>query len=68
MVGDPLYRPYASWLQLDPKRTPAPAVSDWKMYHEFAVQNASTEPADFRKLALQAATRARNGSMIEDLG
>ncbi len=68
MVGDPLYRPYASWLQLDPKRTPAPAVSEWKMYHDFAVRNVSAEPADFRKLARQAASRARNGPMIEDLG
>jgi hypothetical protein len=38
------------------------------MYHDFAVRNASAEPADFRKLARQAASRARNGPMIEDLG
>ena len=41
MVGDPLYRPYVSWLQLDPKAQPAKAPGEWKMAHDFAVQNAS---------------------------
>ena len=68
MVGDPLYRPYASWLQLDPRAAPAKAVSEWKMYHDFAVQNATRAPEEFRKLARQAASRAKNGAMIEDLG
>ena len=68
MVGDPLYRPYASWLQLDGKGAPAKGVSEWKMYHDFAVQNAARPAAEFRTLARQAASRAKNGAMIEDLG
>ena len=66
MVGDPLYRPYASWLQIDAKRTGS--APEFRMYHDFAVQNASRSPAEFRALARQAASRARNGVMIEDLG
>ena len=68
MVGDPLYRPYASWLQIDANAAPAKATSEWKMYHEFAVQNASQPPAEYRTLARRAASRAKNGPMIEDLG
>ena len=68
MIGDPLYRPYASWLQLDPKAVPAKGVSDWKLYHEFAVKNAARPAPEFRTLARQAASRAKNGPMIEDLG
>ena len=68
MIGDPLYRPYASWLQIDAKRTPAKQTSDWKMYHDFAVQNVGKPSAEFRTLARQAASRAKNGAMIEDLG
>ena len=68
MVGDPLYRPYGSWLQLDVKSTPAKTAADYKMYHEFAVQNVSRPPAEFRTLARQVASRAKNGPMIEDLG
>jgi uncharacterized protein (TIGR03790 family) len=68
MVGDPLYRPYVSWLQIDSSREGGKGASEWKMYHDFAVKNA-TRPADeYRKLARQVASRARNGSMIEDLG
>ncbi|HEY1583864.1 MAG TPA: TIGR03790 family protein [Chthoniobacterales bacterium] len=66
-VGDPLYRPYANWLQLD-----APGEkrkkSDWRMYHEFAVANAELEGADYLTKARAAASRAGNGAMIEDLG
>ncbi len=67
MVGDPLYRPYAAWLQLDAKKS-AGNNSEWKMYHDFAVENASQPAAEYRKLAREAASRANNGSMIEDLG
>ena len=67
MIGDPLYRPYVSWLQLDTKR-PAAGASEWKMYREFAVQNASAEQADFRNRAREVASRSRNAAMIEDLG
>ncbi|MEP6820855.1 MAG: TIGR03790 family protein [Chthoniobacterales bacterium] len=67
MVGDPLYRPYASWLQLDQKSDDA-GSADWKMYHEFAVKNAALPPAEYRTAARKAASRAQNGPMIEDLG
>ena len=68
MVGDPLYRPYATWLQLDLKKEPAKNVLEWKMYHDFAVQNVSKPAPEYRELARQAASRAKNGSMLEDLG
>jgi uncharacterized protein (TIGR03790 family) len=68
MVGDPLYRPYASWLQLDTQRDSVKGVADWKMYHEFAVKNSTGDAPQFRVLARQAGTRARNGPMMEDLG
>jgi len=38
------------------------------MYHDFAVQNFSSASAQYRSLARQAASRARNCPMIEDLG
>ena len=66
-VGDPLYRPYASWLQLEAKRDTR-KKSDWRMYHEFAQKNAAQNPPDYLTLARQAASRAGNGPMIEDLG
>ena len=68
MIGDPLYRPYASWLQLDAKPAPAKGVADWKMYHDFAVKNGARPAPEYRTLARQAASRAKNGPMIEDLG
>ena len=69
MVGDPLYRPYASWLQIDAKAATAKAaVPPWKMYHDFAVQNVARPTAEYRTLARQVASRAKNGPMIEDLG
>jgi uncharacterized protein (TIGR03790 family) len=68
MVGDPLYRPYASWLRLDMQDHPAKSGADWKMYHEFAVKNATRAAGEFRAAARQAATRARNGPMMEDIG
>jgi HD superfamily phosphodiesterase len=68
MVGDPLYRPYAAWLQMDEARDGEKNASDWKTYHEFAVKNASQPAPEFRALARQAATRTRNGPMLEDLG
>jgi tetratricopeptide (TPR) repeat protein len=67
MVGDPLYRPYGSWLQLEASADSGKADS-WKMYHDFAVQNFSSASAQYRSLARQAASRARNCPMIEDLG
>jgi uncharacterized protein (TIGR03790 family) len=68
MVGDPLYRPFATWLQIEPKRESAKNESNWKAYHEFAVQNAARPAPEFRTLARQMASQTRNGPMIEDLG
>ena len=68
MVGDPLYRPYASWLQIDSKRDSAKNASPWKMYHDFAVKNASRPAPEFRRLARELALRDENWPMIEDLG
>ena len=68
MVGDPLYRPYASWLQLDATRDSGKRSQEWKMYHDFAVKNGSRPVAEYRGLAHQTAARGRNGPMLEDLG
>jgi hypothetical protein len=68
MVGDPLYRPYASWNQIDLKHDAAKTASPWQMEREFTIRNSSKPTAEFRALARQAASRARNCPMIEDLG
>jgi uncharacterized protein (TIGR03790 family) len=68
VVGDPLYRPYAAWLQLDPPSDFAKGASTWRMYHDFAVKNVTKPAPEYRMLARQTASRARNGAMIEDLG
>ena len=68
MVGDPLYRPFASWLQIDSPRESAKEGSEWRMYHDFAVKNGSRPASEYRTLARQVASRSRNGPMIEDLG
>lgn len=65
MVGDPLYRPYRTWLQLDDKST---TISDWSAYHDFALKNASLPAAEYRSAAKQFAARTRNAPMLEDLG
>jgi hypothetical protein len=68
MVGDPLYRPYVRWTQLEPSVQPAKTTSEWKMYREFSLQNGSKPTPEYRAAMLQAASRARNAPMIEDLG
>ena len=68
MVGDPLYRPYGPWLQIEASRDSAKGASEWKMYHDFAVKNVGRPTAEYRTLARQVASHARNGTMIEDLG
>ena len=68
MVGDPLYRPYASRLQIDMQGQSAKNAGDWQMYHEFAVKNAARPAAEFRTLAEKAAVSAHNCLMLEDLG
>src|SRR5207244_5918627 len=40
MVGDPLYRPYGQWIQID-ARDSTKGASDWKTYHTFHVKHAS---------------------------
>jgi len=67
MVGDPLYRPYGAWLQLETAGDFGKA-DPWRMYREFAIHNFSNETAQYRSLARQAALRARNCPMLEDLG
>jgi len=68
MVGDPLYRPYASWSQIDAPRdsTKRPA-DEWKMYHEFAMKNIIRPVSEFRTLARQVASTSHNCPMMEDL-
>ena len=68
MVGDPLYRPYVSWMQLDVKAPPMKPGADWKMAHDFALQHTSKPAPEYRTMALQTASRARNAAMVEDLG
>src|SRR5437660_5826314 len=67
MVGDPLYRPFAPWLQIEAGTNSAKSDS-WSMYHGFAVQNFSSASSQYRALAREVATRARNCPMLEDLG
>ena len=68
VVGDPLYRPYASWLRPDARKDTSKAAASWKMYHDFAVKNSEKPQAEYRKLARQVASRAGNCPMLEDLG
>ena len=68
MVGDPLYRPYAAWLEIADKLAGEKAASDWQAYHEFATKNGAKPPAEFRAAAKQFAARTRNAPMLEDLG
>ena len=63
MVGDPLYRPYLNWVQLDS----SPKSNNWKFYHDFAAHNFNATP-QYRTSARQTASRAHNCPMIEDLG
>ena len=63
VVGDPLYRPFATWQQ-----TAATPAGDWRVYHDFAVKNKGKSSEEYFQLARQTAARTRNGAMIEDLG
>jgi uncharacterized protein (TIGR03790 family) len=67
VVGDPLYRPYASWLQIDAPRDTSRSAQSWKAYHDFAVKNGSRGGPEYRTMARQFAIRTRNGPMLEDL-
>ena len=65
MVGDPIYRPYLNWIRIegDPVKP-----NSWKSYHDFASRNFSSNAAQYRAAARQAASKAHNCAMIEDLG
>jgi len=67
MVGDPLYRPYDAWLQIE-KGNDEKSASDWRAYHEFATKNSARPGPEYRTLARQFALRTHNGPMMEDLG
>ncbi|MDQ6861980.1 MAG: TIGR03790 family protein [Verrucomicrobiota bacterium] len=66
MVGDPLYRPFGFALQFEAKGSKTP--SEWRTYRDFALQNSSRSPEEFRELARETASRGRNAPMIEDIG
>jgi len=68
MVGDPLYRPYTSWLQIDAPRDSTKSPADqWKMYHEFAMKNINRPAPEFQASARQVALASHNCPMLEDL-
>jgi uncharacterized protein (TIGR03790 family) len=68
MVGDPLYRPFAAWLQIDEKGEAEKGASEWRAYHDFAVKNSAVPAAEYRAAAKQFAARSRNAPMLEDIG
>lgn len=67
VVGDPLYRPYTSWLQLD-RAAAQSRGAEWKAYHDFTIKNVNRSASEFRVAARQAASRGKNAPMLEDLG
>ena len=67
MLGDPLYRPYESWIGLDDEGGGG-KPSDWSAYHDFAVKNGPPGTQEFRTSAKQFATRTKNAPMLEDVG
>ena len=66
-VGDPLYRPYLNWTQIDSKASPKSAAG-WRAYHDFAIKNSNLESSDYRTQARITAGRTRNAAMLEDVG
>ncbi len=66
-LGDPLYRPYLNWTQIDSKNPPKFAAG-WRAYHDFAIKNSKLEPSDYRTQARVVAARTRNAAMLEDIG
>ena len=67
VVGDPLYRPYATWMQSEVEPGER-RRSDWQMYHDFALQNGRNAPGAYLQTARKTAAAAGNGAMLEDLG
>jgi uncharacterized protein (TIGR03790 family) len=66
-IGDPLYRPFVNWTQLDPRTPITKAAADWREYHEFAVKNSGLPSADYRAQARNVAARTHNALMMEDI-
>jgi uncharacterized protein (TIGR03790 family) len=66
-LGDPLYRPYLNWTQIDLK-TPTKFAAGWRAYHDFAIKNSKLGTSDYRTQARVAAARTRNAAMLEDVG
>jgi uncharacterized protein (TIGR03790 family) len=62
-AGDPLYRPYFNWTQVEAKGASSKSV--WRAYHEFALKNSGAP--DFRPQARFVAAHTHNAPMIEDL-
>ena len=65
-VGDPLYRPYLNWTQIDSK-TPPKSAAPWRAYHEFAIKNNKLDLSDYRTQARVVGARTRNAVMLEDV-
>ena len=66
-VGDPLYRPYLTWTQIDSK-TPPKAGMPWRVYREFAIKKNKLDSSDYRAQARVVGARTRNAVMLEDVG
>lgn len=64
-VGDPLYRPFVNWTQVDAKGASSKGAAVWRAYHEFAIKN--NDAPDFRAQARTFAGRTANAPMMEDL-
>jgi hypothetical protein len=64
-VGDPLYRPYFNWTQVETKNVASKSATVWRGYHEFALKNIGAP--DFRSQARSFAARTHNGPMMEDV-
>jgi uncharacterized protein (TIGR03790 family) len=64
-VGDPLYRPYFNWTQVEGKNASSKSAGNWRAYHEFALKNRDAD--DFRGQARPFAARTHNAPMMEDL-
>ena len=65
-VGDPLYRPYLNWTQIDSKASPKSAAP-WRAYRDFAIKNNKLDPSDYRTQARVVGARTRNAIMLEDV-
>src|SRR5260370_11488544 len=66
-VGDPLYRPYLNWTQIDSKASPKSAAG-WRAYHDFAIKNSDLEPSDYRTQAQITGGSNRHYPLLADGG